>query len=462
MRVFIFILTLVAFASAVAMAAEESMPSMSMPDKASPSTAESAQSAEEVYICPMHPHIHGKKGDKCPICGMDLVPADQSEPSSQSKPESKGEQKILYWYDPMVPDKKFDMPGKSPFMDMELVPFYEDEAGGDKSGALFIEPAYRQALGVRTAPAQMQEFGKSIHAFGSITPSTRSEYIVAVRKSGWIYDLKVSAVGDTVRKGDLLFTLYSPDLLVAQIDYLASIKGKNVIGNSEQRLRLYGMDEKAIAQLREKGKALDETPFYAPADGTITVLNVRKGSYVDPEDQMNTVLTLQDFSQVWIESHVPVKDLQFLSVGTPAMVTVDETGESLNAVVDTIYPMTDRESRKGMTRLVLDNPDEKLKTGSIVNVVFEAGSQSRLAIPAEAVLYGKDGGHVIEALGDGYFKPVTVQTGITAHGMTEIISGLKEGQSIVTSGQFMIDSESSLRGGLASMEEAIEGDGHDH
>lgn len=369
----------------------------------------------------------------------------------------ESERKVLYWYDPMVPGQKFDKPGKSPFMDMELVPFYEDEAGGGKSGTLAIEPAYRQALGVKTALVKTQEFGKAIHAFGSVVPETRREYIVAVRTSGWIADLKTDAIGDTVKKGDLLFTYYSQDLMAAQSDYLLGSR----VGDPGQRLRLYGMNEKAIAELKAKGRFLEQTPFYAPADGTVTTLNVRKGSYIDVEGQMNTVLTLQDFSQVWIEAHVPVKDLQFLTVGTPATVTIDETGETIKAITDYIYPMTDMESRKGIVRLVVDNSNGHLKTGSLVNVTFEAQSQPRLAVPAEAVLYGKDGGHIIEDLGDGAFRPVTVKTGITSNGMTEIASGLKEGQSVVTSGQFMIDAESSLRGGLSNMGAGIDMEG-DH
>ncbi len=448
MRIFILTLMVFVFAPAMVLAAEDSMPSMSMPtpEEDAPPATKKNNSAEQVYICPMHPHIHGEKGDTCPICGMDLTPANESE--SPLKPEHEGKGKILYWYDPMVPGQKFGKPGKSPYMDMELVPFYENETGGGQNGALSIEPAYRQALGVKTAPAQMQEFGKSIHAFGTIVPSTRKEYAVAVRTAGWIADLKTNAVGDIVKKGDLLFTFYSQDLMAAQSDYLLGSR----VGNPGQRLRLYGMDEKAIAELKEKGRFLEETPFYAPADGTVTILNIRKGSYIDLDDNGNTILMLQDFSQVWVEAHVPIKDLQFISAGTSATVTIDETGETIKAVTDYIYPMTDMESRKGMARLVVDNPDGRLKTGSLVNVMFEAGSQPRLAVPAEAVLYGKDGGHVIEDLGNGAFRPVTVKTGITAHGLTEISSGLKEGQSIVTSGQFMIDAESNLRGGMAGMD----------
>lgn len=405
MRIFILTLIFFAFAPAMVMATEDSMPSMSMPTpkEGAPPAAEKNKPAEQVYICPMHPHIHGKNGDKCPICGMDLVPADESESSSKPEKEDKG--KILYWYDPMVPGQKFDKPGKSPYMDMDLVPFYEGETSGENipKNSIQINSKYRQALGVKTTPAQMQEFGKAIHAFGTITPSTRKEYAIAVRTSGWVADLQTDAVGDTVKKGDLLFTFYSPDLLSAQADYLVGQRGGKIIGAPAQRLRLYGMDDKAIVELKDKGSFLEQTPFYAPVDGTVMTLNVRKGSYVDAEDGDNMILSLQDYSQVWVEAHVSVKDLQFLIIGTPATITVDETGETIKAVTDYIYPMTDMESRKGMVRLVVDNPDGKLKTGSIANVMFEADSQPRLAVPAESVLYGKNSEHVIEALDNGYF-----------------------------------------------------------
>lgn len=368
-----------------------------------------------------------------------VVPAARAE---------NDDRKVLYWYDPMVPGQKFDKPGKSPYMDMELVPFYKKkDSGGDGSSekSIQISATYRQALGVKTASAQTHDFGNIIPAFGNIVPSTRQEYTVSVRTAGWIVDLKTDAVGDTVKKGDLLFTFYSPELMTAQSDYLI---GNRAVGNSEQRLHLYGMDDKAITELKAKRKFMEKTPFYATADGTLTALNVRKGAYIKEGD---SVLSLQDFSQVWVEAHVPIKDLQFLSVATPATITVDETGETMNAVTDYISPMTDVQSRNGMVRLVIDNADGHLKTGSLVNVMFKTDSHNRLAVPAESVLYDKDGGHVIEALGNGYFQPVTVKTGITANGMTEIVSGLKEGQNIVTSGQFMIDAESNLQGGIDNM-----------
>lgn len=363
----------------------------------------------------------------------------------------KDGRKVLYWYDPMVPGQKFDKPGKSPYMDMDLVPFYEGDAA-DKpdapAGAVKITAVYRQALGVKTAPAKMETFGKTITAPGAVVPDTRLEYAVSVRTAGWIADLRASAIGDSVKKGDLLFTFYSPDLMTAQSDYLLG----NRVGNAERRLRLYGMDEKAIAGLKTAGKFMEQTPFYAPADGVVSALNVRKGAYVETDGEKNAVMTLQDYSRVWVEAQASVKDLQFLTAGTPASVTVDETGKTYQSVIDIIYPTADPASRKGLVRLVLDNADGSLKTGSLVTVRFTAEGQSRLAVPAQSVLYGKDGGHVIEDTGDGYFRPVPVKTGITANGLTEILSGLKEGQSVVMSGQFMIDAESALSGGTGGME----------
>lgn len=291
-------------------------------------------------------------------------------------------------------------------------------------------------------------FGQNIRAFGKIAPSTRLEYAVDVRTKGWIVDLPVDAVGDAVKKGDLLFTYYSPDLMTAQSDFLI---GSRLV-SAEQRLRLYGMDDKAIEELKKRGRFFDQTPFYAPADGTVTILNVRKGSHVN---EGGSVIRLQDFSKVWVNVDVPIRDVQFLAVGTPAMVTVPETAEHHETTIDFIHPVNDPMSRTVMVRLILDNPDGVLKPDTYVDSVFNADVQSRLAVPEEAVLYSSMGAYVMEDVSNGYFKPVMVETGITANGLTEIKNGLFHGQRIVTSGQFMLDAESNLRGGMAAM-------GHDH
>lgn len=366
-----------------------------------------AFAAQDIYVCPMHPHITGKKGDICPICGMTLVPKIDKIPQNSAHAM-----------------QGMDAQGK---------------------GGFSIDPSYVQTLGVKTAEVAQHEFGREIRAFGRIVPSTRLEYAVDVRAKGWIVDLAVSAVGDTVKKGDLLFTYYSPDLMTAQSDYLI---GKR-LGNAEQRLRLYGMDKKAIALLNKEGKMLEETPFYAPADGTVTMLSVRKGSHVN---EGGNVVKLQDFSKLWVNAQVPVKDVQFLSIGTPATITEPQTGRTYKSTVDFIHPVNDPRSMTVTVRMVLDNPDGALKPDTYVDTVFDSDVKSRLAVPDQAILYGNMGAYVLENVRDGMFKPLMVKTGITAHGMTEITSGLKQGQRIVTSGQFMLDAESNLKSGMAGME----------
>ena len=371
----------------------------------SPAAPTKDADGKQVYICPMHPHITGEEGDNCPICGMNLVPKNEGNESNEG---------------------------------------HEDKP----EGAFLIDPSYIQTLGVKTSGVSHHEFGKSIRAFGQIAASTRLEYAVDVRTKGWIVDLAVDAVGDTVKKGDLLFTYYSPDLMNAQSDFLIGSR----VGNAAQRLRLYGMEDKAIAELKERGKFFEETPFYAPADGTVTMLNVRKGAHVN---EGGSVLKLQDFSKLWVNADVPLRDVQFLEVGIPAKITIPETGEKNEALVDFIHPVNDPQNRTVTVRLVLDNPDGALKPDTYVDAAFNAKVQSRLAVPAEAVLYSGMGAYVIEDAGDGYFRPVMVETGITSQGLTEITSGLSHGQSIVKSGQFMLDAESNLKGGMAAM-------GHDH
>ena len=357
----------------------------------------------DTYHCPMHTHITGEKGDMCPICGMTLVQrVDKTPPSHEDQPDN----------------------------------------------AFHIDPSYIQTLGVTTEQAGYHQFGRAIQAFGRLKASTRLEHAVDVRTQGWIIDLPVDAVGDTVKKGDLLFTYYSPDLMGAQSDFLIGSR----IGNAGQRLRLYGMDDKAIAALKKRGDFLEATPFHAPVDGTVTALHVRKGGHVR---EGGSVMRLQDFSKLWANIDVPVRDIGFLKTGTPATVTLPETGQTYQSEIDFIHPVNDPQSRTVTVRLVLDNPDGALKPDTYVDAVFDADTQSRLAVPREAVLYGKDGAYVIEALGDGYFRPVMVETGITANGLTAITDGLSDGMTIVQSGQFMLDSESNLTGGMAAM-------GHQH
>lgn len=371
--------------------------------------------AEQIFICPMHPHISGEEDDNCPICGMNLVSqAADTEPTHEQHQENA--QKSM------------------------------------AEGSIHIDSSYTQMLGVKTTEVKHRNFGDNIRAYGRISGNMRNEREISIQEEGWVKNLKTSAVGDIVKKGDVLFSIYSPDLMAAQSDYLIGRRTGYRIGNPEQRLRLKGMDDKAIAILKKRGKMMEQTPFHAQIDGVVTTLNVREGSHVSEGD---VLLTIQDFSEVWINADVPIRDLQFLKEQTSARIRIPETGDEYESVIDYIHPVTDPRSRTATVRLILENPEGKLKPDTYVDVIFSANTQSRLAVPSDAVLYSSMGSYVIEDIDNGNFRPVMVKTGMSANGLTEIKSGLSHGQRIVASGQFMIDAESNLRGGMAAM-------GHDH
>lgn len=356
---------------------------------------------EQIYLCPMHPHIMGKKGDHCPICGMTLVPKVSGRPPSNPH-----------------------------------------EAKSDAGDRLHIDPVYVQALGVRTEDATHRSFGTRIRAFGRIMPNTRGEYTVSVRAGGLVRTLKTAAIGDAVKRGDLLFTLYSSELVVAQQDYLSRAT------SGAHRLRILGMDETAIAQLDREKKILYDVPFHAPADGIVTELNVREGSSVEEGD---TVLKIQDFSRVWVEAQLPARDMGAIKPTDPATIQNPDTGAAQSARVDFVSPEMDEATRTGTVRLVLDNADGALRPGQYLDVVFTVDAKMRLSVPTEAVLYDARGAHVIKALGDGYFSLAAIKTGVSGDGYTEILSGLSHADRVVVTGQFLIDAESTLRGGSMQM-----------
>ncbi|MBE2190655.1 MAG: efflux RND transporter periplasmic adaptor subunit [Alphaproteobacteria bacterium] len=357
---------------------------------------------DAVYFCPMHPHITGQKGDQCPICGMTLVPKEEMRPQSVGTEDS-----------------------------------------------FQITPDYVAALGVKTTRVSSVVFGKDIRAFGRVEADTAREYHFDLKAEGWIVDLRVSGRGEVVKKGDLLFTLYSPELRSAQSDFLVAIQTGSRLGSVESRLRLFGMDDKSIEDLRLVKHPPESTNFYAPQDGVVSDLKVRAGSYLGKGE---SVLVLQDLSQIWVMAQVAVKDISQIKIGQAAKIILPETGMSLPAVVELVEPLAEGVTQTVSVRLVVENKQGVLKPSQYVDARISGEQISRLSVPDEAVLYGSQGAYVIETVGDGYFRPVMVEVGITAMGETEILTGLTVGQQIVRSGQFMIDAESNLRGGMKNME----------
>ncbi|MGE0409001.1 MAG: efflux RND transporter periplasmic adaptor subunit [Amphiplicatus sp.] len=406
---------------------------------------------QQQYICPMHPHYISDEDGTCPICGMDLVPVDSEGSGATTKSDSapRGKEKILYYKHPMgLPDTS-PVPKKDS-MGMDYIPVYENEAA-ETAGTISVAPETIQTMGVQTAPITMANFGRTVRAYGAVEANTRLQSAISARVEGWVDGLAITAVGDEVRKGDLLFRLYSPDLIAAQQDFLAAARSgaEGRIASASRRLVSLGLQEQTIAALRQSGRAEERAPVYAIHDGIVSTLDVREGAFVKPGDR---IAMLQGYSEIWVMTSVAEQDLGQIKAGQPVDVAFPNIPNAdQQGLVDYIYPIIDPKTRTGQVRIVLVNRDNVLKPGAYADVSFTIDARARLAAPSEAILRDSRGAHVIVALGEGRFAPRPVVTGVVAKGLTEIVSGLEEDDEIVVSGQFLIDSESSLRESFRKM-----------
>jgi Cu(I)/Ag(I) efflux system membrane fusion protein len=319
------------------------------------------------------------------------------------------------------------------------------EAASGAEWEVSVRPEIVQRIGVRTERAAVREVGRVVRAFGTVEASTRLESVVASRVEGWIEHLAVSADGDRVQPGDLLYRIFSPDLLAAQQDYLAAIRAGGAAreASAARRLRSLGMQAPVVQRLARERTLIEEVPVYAEAAGVAADLAAREGAYVAPGDH---VMRLQSYEEVWVVAAVAEKDVLDLVPGTAARLDFPSVGGAgTQGRVDYVYPEIDPGTRTGRVRIVIDNADGRFKPGAYADVTFEVQRRARLVVPGEAVLRNSRGAHVIIALGGGRFAGRTVTTGVTAAGRTEVLDGLDAGAEVVVSGQFMLDSEASLQ-----------------
>lgn len=418
------------------------------PSASGTSVSQKAAAGQKVaqYTCPMHPHYISTDADgSCPICGMDLVPV--AGPDSAPSNAEPGE--ILYYKHPMGQPDTSPVPKKDS-MGMDYIPVYADAVA---EPGIVVAPEMIQTMGIRTVAAEVVPLSRSLRAFGVVETNERLENVSVARLEGWIENLTVRAEGDTVRPGALLYRVYSPDLIAAQKDMLASLTIGNTtrIAAVRQRLRSLGMQNAVIARLTETRTVIERVPVYAEAGGTVAELQVREGDYVEPG---TPILRLQSYAGVWVMASIPETDLPLIDSGLAVQLDFPSAPEAPGkGVIDYIYPTIDPKTRTAKVRIEVDNAAGYLRPGAYADIAVEIASEARLSVPTEAILRDSHGATVIIAQGEGRFASRAVQTGVSAGGRTEILEGLIPGERVVASGQFLLGSEANLREGLAKLQD---------
>lgn len=355
--------------------------------------------------------------------------------------------KVLYWHDPMVPGQRFDKPGKSPFMDMELVPVYADGDGTANSGVA-IDSRVTQNLGIRTAEVKAARIASVLEAPGNVAIDERSVQVIQARTSAFVQHVAVRATLDPVRKGQTLVSLYAPDWVAAQEEYLAvarlpqAIQGE-LADAAKARMRQAGMTPDQADAVARSGKLQTSQGVSSPLDGVVTEIAVREGMTVSPG---MTLFRLADLGQVWVMAEVPEARARDIAPGQTVTVSAAAMTEPVTGKVDAILPDINPATRTIKVRIVLSNRQRRLVPGMFANVRFDSGRQDVLQIPTEAVIRTGQRSVVMVDTGSQGYVATDIRTGHESDGMTEVLSGLSAGQKVVTSGQFLIDSEASLRG----------------
>ncbi|MFM0149634.1 efflux RND transporter periplasmic adaptor subunit [Paraburkholderia sp. RL18-085-BIA-A] len=367
------------------------------------------------------------------------------------KTHPKTGRKVLYWHDPMVPNQHFDKPGKSPFMDMQLEPVYADEGG---SNGIKIDPGLQQNLGIRYAAVRRQETTEGFDAVGTTQFDESKAVVVQSRVTGYIDHLYTSAPMQRVTKGAPIASLFVPDWLAPQEEYLALKRGgmdDGMLAASRARMRAMSIPDGVIASLDRTGKAQTHITLFAPETGVLTELNVRDGAMVSPGQ---TLAKVSGLNRLWLVVEVP----EALALQVQPGMSVDavfagDPAQHFTGHIREILPGISTSSRTLQARLEIDNADFRLTPGMLMRArVGAAKKVSRLLVPSEAVITTGKRSVVIVRNSDGRLQPVSVTVGNDAGDDTEVSSGLTEGQQVVASGQFLIDSEASLKSVLPKLE----------
>ncbi|QUN05557.1 efflux RND transporter periplasmic adaptor subunit [Shewanella yunxiaonensis] len=476
---------------------------------------QTAAATQGEYYCPMHPQERSDKPGRCPICGMFLVKDEATEPKqspatsatamqhanpqamalqtshdhaqmdmSQGKDKTAtmdmsvkpttakqvaNVQKVFSSVDkaqpshggtikyvcPMHPQIVSDTPGTCPICGMTLE---KVEMGGHQDTVqVNVSGQMQQALALKVAKATRQTMWRFVDTVGEVGYDESQITHIHSRVTGWVEKLTVQSEGDEIKKGQLLYEIYSPDLVNAQDDYLLAQDTLKRSGNSDRyqellrkagtRLELLGLNPEQIKQLAKTGKTQFRVPFYAESNGYVKNLDIRDGMYLQPSTE---ILSMVDLDKVWVIADVFENEQSWLAVGQPAEVSIPAMGiKGLQGKIDYIYPELDPVTRSLRVRVVLPNKGEHLRPNTLAKVsLFGGANENALVVPQEALIQTGKENRVIVKTADNDFVARRVDVGMMSRGMVQILNGLSDGENVVISGQFLLDSEASLKGSL--------------
>lgn len=427
----------------------------------------SPDTAREQYQCPMHPTIVQDHPGECPICGMKLVKVAQGKGASTSA-AAEAERKISFYRSPMDPKQTSPVPRKDE-MGMDYVPVYEDEmSGGGSSVAgmavVSIDPDRQQLIGLRTAEVVRGQVGGQVRTVGRVAVDETRVRHVNVKNAGFVERIFVDFVGKYVQTGDPLFTLYSPELLAAQEEFLLAIrtrrtleKANSVIGDGGQalvdaarrRLALWDVPAAEIRRLEKSGQPTKTLTFYSPVSGVVTKKDVVEGMKLDAGAMPYAIV---DLSSVWVLADVYESELRHVKEGTPATLTLKAfPNRTFEGTVVFIDPFLDPQTRTVKVRLTFPNDSGDLRPDMFGEVVLKLTSHEGLVVPGDAIIDSGTAKVVFVAQGEGKFQPRQVELGQSDGTVVEATSGLQAGERVVTRANFLIDSESRLRASLNAM-----------
>jgi Cu(I)/Ag(I) efflux system membrane fusion protein/cobalt-zinc-cadmium efflux system membrane fusion protein len=416
---------------------------------------------EVAYRCPMHPTVVSEVPGSCPICAMDLVADEQP-----SQPETS-EREISHWRAPMDANYTAAGPGKSP-MGMSLIPVYVDELG--TGSTVTIDAATMQNMGVRTAVTERRVLQRTVRTVGRVDYDETRMSDVNTKVSGWVEKLHVDFTGQHVETGQPLLEIYSPELVNAQEEHLISLDylhrlqrqrvsddvlegARQLVEASTQRLRFLDVSQERIQRLESEGVVERTVMIESPQQGVVVHKAVLEGAYIRPGEHLYRIA---DLSSVWIYADLFERDIPWVKEGAAAVVSLSFLPDRVfQGTVAHLFPFLDADTRSLRARLTFDNADGQLKPAMYADVVIDAAAVPDVIVaPVQAILHTGTRRVAIVHLGAGKFQPRQVEVGVEADGWYEIRSGLRVGDEIVTSAQFLIDSESNLKTAVSNMRSA--------